>query len=119
MEPIEPAKILQNLIENPIIMPDVDQELLELMQEPPISIDESDPFEFPKPGLLFTQGKIYRDDEFFLFDSECLPNGLSYETCNRLKIEVRKPPEYVSIMASKTLQEICETTEPLTIDLHY
>ena len=33
MEPIEPPEVLPNLIENPIIIPDVDQELLELMQE--------------------------------------------------------------------------------------
>ena len=58
MEPMKPPEILPNLIENPIIMPDVNQELLELMQEPPISIEKSDRFEFLKPGLLLTQGKI-------------------------------------------------------------
>ena len=107
-----------DLIDNPIIIPDVDQELLELMQEPPIAIDESGTFEFPKHGLLVTISKINGYDGSFLFDSGFLPNLTSYETCKRLRIEVKKRPEYISTMANKTLQEIGETTQPVTIDLH-
>ena len=119
MEPLESPEIMPNLIETPMIIPEVDQELLELMREPEITIDESDPFEFPKPGLLVTQGKVNGLDASFLFDTGCLPNVLSYDMCNRLNIKIQKRPEYVSVMANKTHQEIGETIEPVTIDLHY
>ena len=39
-------------------MQDSDQELQVLIQELPISVDASDPFEYPTPGLVVTQGKI-------------------------------------------------------------
>ena len=119
MEPLEPPEIMPSLIETPMIFPEVDQELLELMREPEVTIDESDPFEFPKPGLLVAQGKVNGLDASFLFDTGCLPNVLSYDMCNRLNIKIQKRPEYISVMANKTHQEIKETTEPVTIDLHY
>ena len=100
-------------------MPDVDQEFLESMQGPPISIDESAPFESSKPGILVTKGKVNGLDGSFLFDTGYLPNVISYETCKHLIIDVKKRPEYISIKANKTPVEIIEATELVTIDLHY
>ena len=119
MKPIETPEVVPNLTEIPMIHPEVDPELLELMREPPIIVDESDPFEFPRPGLLVVQGKTSGHDATVLFDVECLPNFISYETCEHFKIKVRKRLEHISIMANKTLQEIGETIEPVTVDLHY
>ena len=119
LDPIEQPDIMPSLMDNPIIMPEVDQELLELMRQPPITIDESDPFELPKPVLLITQGKINGHKATVLFDVRCLPDVIPYETFERLNIKVRKRPEYISVMANKTRQEIGETIEPVPIDLHY
>ena len=119
LEPIEKPNIISSLTESPIVIPDVDQELLELIRESPVTIDESDRFEFPKPGLPFTQGKTNRHDTTLLFDVECLPNVISYETCERLYIKVRKKPKFISVVANKTRQEIGGTIEPMTSDVHY
>ena len=100
-------------------MLDIGQRLLELMQEPPIAIEEMDPFQFPKSGLLVTKGKINEYCGSFLFVSGCLSKFMSYETCKTLTIEVRKRLEYSSIMANNAFQEIGEITKPIRTDLRY
>lgn len=77
LEPIELPDAIPSLIENPIIMPSVDQELIEFIRESLETIDKSYPFLLLKPGLLITRRKINGHEAAILFYVGYLPNVIS------------------------------------------
>ena len=80
-------------------------------------IDISGPFELPKPGLLISKRHVNGNAACFLLDRGCMGNVISLGLCQKLGITSKPREGCDSIMANETVQKICETTEPVAINL--